>query len=103
MNITSENILLIGSILLLISILVAKTTNRLGVPTLIFFLLVGILAGSEGIGGIRFDNPYVTQFVGITALNFILFSGGLDTNFQNIKPILWQGVFLSTVGILLTA
>jgi cell volume regulation protein A len=103
MNITSENILLIGSILLLISILVGKTTNRLGVPTLIFFLLVGILAGSEGIGGIRFDNPYVTQFVGITALNFILFSGGLDTNFQNIKPILWQGVFLSTVGILLTA
>jgi cell volume regulation protein A len=102
MSITSENILLIGSILLLISILVGKTTNRLGVPTLIFFLLVGIMAGSEGIGGIRFDNPYVAQFVGITALNFILFSGGLDTNFQNIKPILWQGVFLSTLGILLT-
>lgn len=103
MSITSENILLIGSILLLISILIGKTTNRLGVPTLIFFLLVGIMAGSEGIGGIHFDNPYVAQFVGITALNFILFSGGLDTNFQNIKPILWQGVFLSTLGILLTA
>ncbi len=103
MSITSDNILLIGSVLLLISILVGKTTNRFGVPTLIFFLLVGILAGSEGIGGIAFDNPTTAQFIGITALNFILFSGGLDTNFQTIKPVLWHGIALSTVGILLTA
>ena len=103
MSITSDNILLIGSVLLLISILVGKTTNRFGVPTLIFFLLVGILAGSEGIGGIAFDSPTTAQFIGITALNFILFSGGLDTNFQTIKPVLWHGVALSTIGILLTA
>ena len=97
------NILLIGSVLLLISVIAGKTTNRLGVPTLIFFLIVGILAGSEGIGGIYFDNAAVTQFIGTVALNFILFSGGLDTNWQSIKPVLWRGVALSTLGVLLTA
>ena len=56
MGIGVDNILLIGSILLLISIIAGKTTSRLGVPTLIFFLIVGILAGSEGIGGIHFEN-----------------------------------------------
>jgi cell volume regulation protein A len=103
MFIESGNLLLVGSILLLISIIAGKTTSRLGVPTLIFFLIVGILAGSEGIGGIHFDNTSVAQFIGITALNFILFSGGLDTNWQSIKPILWRGVALSTLGVFITA
>src|SRR4030095_14714383 len=103
MSITSDNILLIGSLLLLISVLVGKTTIKSGVPVLLFFLLVGILAGSEGIGGIQFDSPITTQCIGITALNFILFSGGLDTSFQTIRPILWRGIALSTIGVLLTA
>jgi potassium/hydrogen antiporter len=103
MFIESGNLLLVGSILLLISIIAGKTTSRLGVPTLIFFLIVGILAGSEGIGGIYFANTSIAQFVGVTALNFILFSGGLDTNWQSIKPILWRGVALSTIGVFLTA
>src|SRR5215203_972915 len=103
MNIEAGNLLLVGSVLLLISIIAGKTTSRLGVPTLIFFLIVGILAGSEGIGGIHFDNTSIAQFIGITALNFILFSGGLDTNWQSIKPILWRGVALSTLGVFLTA
>ena len=103
MIIDAENILLIGSILLLVSVVAGKTTNRLGVPTLIFFLIVGVLAGSEGIGGIHFDNAALTQFIGIVALNFILFSGGLDTNWQSIKPVLWRGVALSTLGVFLTA
>src|SRR5688500_738052 len=103
MNIEAGILLLVGSILLLISIIAGKTTSRLGVPTLIFFLIVGILAGSEGIGGIHFDNTSIAQFVGITALNFILFSGGLDTNWKSIKPILWRGVALSTLGVFLTA
>ena len=97
------NILLIASILLLISIIAGKTTSRLGVPTLLFFLVVGILAGSEGIGGIHFDNASYAQFIGIVALNFILFSGGMDTNWQSIRPILWRGVTLSTLGVILTA
>src|SRR6478735_991000 len=103
MNITSDNILLIGSVLLLISILAGKTSSRFGVPTLIFFIIVGVLAGSEGIGGIAFDNPQVTQFIGIVALNFILFSGGLDTDWNHVKPVLWRGISLSTIGVFVTA
>jgi cell volume regulation protein A len=103
MTLSTENILLIGSILLFISLLAGKTSNRFGVPVLIFFLAIGMIAGSEGIGGIYFDNPKTAQFIGIVALNFILFSGGLDTGWQSVKPVLWQGLSLSTIGVLLTA
>lgn len=103
MNLTIENILLIGSILLLISILAGKTSYKFGVPTLLLFLAIGMLAGSDGIGGIRFDDPKLAQFIGIVSLNFILFSGGLDTNWTTVKPILWEGIALSTLGVLLTA
>ena len=103
MFIEAGNILLIGSILLLISVIAGKTTNRLGVPTLIFFLIVGVLAGSEGIGGIHFENTALAQFIGITALCFILYSGGLDTNWESIKPVLWRGIALSTIGVFITA
>ena len=80
MNITIENILMLGSLLLLISIILGKTSSRFGVPALLLFLAIGMFAGSEGIGGIYFDNPKAAQFIGIVALNFILFSGGLETN-----------------------
>ncbi|MEP3836453.1 MAG: potassium/proton antiporter [Algibacter sp.] len=103
MNLTIENILLVGSLLLLVSILAGKTTYKFGVPTLLLFLVIGMLAGSDGIGGIRFDNPKLAQFIGIVSLNFILFSGGLDTNWKDVKPILKEGVVLSTLGVLLTA
>lgn len=103
MVIDAGNILLIGSVLLLISIVAGKTIKRLGVPTLLFFLAVGMLAGSEGLGGIQFDNAGQAQFIGIVALNFILFSGGLDTDWNSIKPVLWKGVALSTIGVFLTA
>ena len=103
MSISTENILLVGSILLFISLFAGKTTSRFGVPVLILFLAIGMLAGSEGIGGINFDNPKTAQFIGIIALNFILFSGGMDTDWQSVKPVLWKGVSLSTLGVLLTA
>ena len=103
MVLTSENILLVGSILLFISIIVGKTSYKFGVPTLILFLAIGMLAGSDGIGGIRFDNPKNAQLIGVVALNFILFSGGLDTNFKSIKLIFREGLVLSTIGVLLTA
>jgi cell volume regulation protein A len=103
MHINVDNILLVGSLLLLISILVGKTSSRFGVPTLIFFLIVGVMAGSEGIGGINFDDPGMAQFIGVTALNFILFSGGLDTNWEETKPVLWKGITLSTIGVFVTA
>ena len=103
MNLTTENILLIGSLLLFISIVAGKTSYRFGIPTLILFLAIGMLAGSEGILGINFDDPKLAQFIGIVSLNFILFSGGLDTSWSSIKPVLWQGISLSTLGVLLTA
>lgn len=103
MNLTIENILLVGSILLFISIIVGKTSYKFGVPTLILFLAIGMLAGSDGIGGIQFDDPKLAQFIGIVSLNFILFSGGLDTNWNAVKPILKEGLVLSTLGVLLTA
>lgn len=103
MELSIENILLIGSALLIISILAGKSSYKFGVPTLVFFVLVGVLAGSEGIGGIDFDNPRIAQFVGVVALNFILFSGGLDTHWPTVRPVLWKGAGLSSAGVLLTA
>jgi cell volume regulation protein A len=103
MNLTIENILLVGSLLLFVSIIVGKTSYKFGVPTLLLFLAIGMLAGSDGIGGIQFNNPQIAQFIGIVSLNFILFSGGLDTNWTSVKPILREGLVLSTLGVLLTA
>jgi cell volume regulation protein A len=103
MNINIENILLIGSILLMISLLAGKTSNRFGVPVIILFVAVGMLAGSEGIGKINFSDPGIARFIGFIALNFILFSGGLETRQEMIKPVLWQGLTLSTFGVFITA
>jgi potassium/hydrogen antiporter len=99
---TAENILLIGSILLFVSIVVGKTGYRFGVPALLLFLLVGMFFGSDGLG-LQFHNAKVAQFIGMVALSVILFSGGMDTKFKEIRPILSPGIVLSTVGVLLTA
>ncbi len=103
MQFSSENIILAGSILLIASLLASKTSFKLGIPTLILFLGIGMLAGSEGIGGIYFDNPHLTQLLGVIALNLILFSGGMDTKMESVKPVISRGVSLSTIGVLLTA
>ncbi|MGB8490926.1 MAG: potassium/proton antiporter [Bacteroidales bacterium] len=103
MNLTLENILLIGSLLLGVSIVAGKTSYRFGVPVIILFVVIGMLAGSEGLGKIYFNNPAVARFVGIIALNLILFSGGLETRWEVIRPVLWHGVALSTAGVFLTA
>ena len=100
---STDNIILISSILLIASMVASKTSFKLGIPVLIFFLGIGILAGSEGIGGIEFDDPKIAQLLGIVALNFILFSGGMETKWESIKPILRRGIALSTLGVLLTA
>lgn len=103
MNLTIENILLVGSLLLFVSIIVGKTSFRFGVPVLLLFLTIGMLVGSDGIGNIYFDDPKLAQFIGVVSLNFILFSGGLDTNWSAVKPILKEGIVLSTLGVLITA
>lgn len=100
---TVDNILLLSSLLLILSIVASKTSYRLGVPALLTFLVLGMLAGSEGPGQIQFNDPQLAQFIGMIALNFILFSGGLDTKWESIKPVVREGFTLSTMGVLLTA
>ena len=99
---TAENILLVGSILLFVSIVVGKTGYRFGVPALLLFLVVGMAFGSDGLG-FQFHSAKTAQFIGMVALSIILFSGGMDTKFTEIRPVLTPGIVLSTVGVLLTA
>jgi cell volume regulation protein A len=98
-----ELIFIVFSTLVILSILTIKLSNRFGIPSLVLFLAIGMLAGSEGLGGIYFDNPPLVQSLGILALVLILFAGGLDTEWEEVRPILWQGLSLSTIGVLLTA
>lgn len=91
-----------GAVLLIISVLASKATGRLGVPALLVFLAIGILAGSEGVGGIYFDNAFYAQTLGVIALIYILFSGGLDTDLSTIRGVARSGVSLATLGVFLT-
>lgn len=101
MTFTSENILLIGSVLVFVSILFTRSSFRFGIPVLLLFLGVGMLFGSDGLG-VQFNSASDAQFIGMIALCLILFSGGMGTRFQEIKPVLFPGISLSTVGVLLT-
>jgi cell volume regulation protein A len=103
MTLTIENIMFIGALLLFLSIIVARNSSRIGLPMLIFFLGVGMLAGSEGIGGIQFNDPIAARFIGIISLCIILFSSGLDTDWNRVSPIVGRGLILSTLGVILTA
>lgn len=102
MNISTELILLVGSALFFISMLVGQAGNRFGVPVLLLFLLVGMVFGSDGFG-LEFENIQMAQTIGSVCLAIILFSGGLDTRFSEIKPVIGPGVVLATLGVLLTA
>ncbi len=102
MNFSVELFLLIVSALFFVSILASKAGSKLGVPVLLLFLGVGMLFGSDGLG-IKFSNFQMAQAVSTIALCIILFSGGLDTKLESIKPVIVPGVLLATVGVLLTA
>jgi cell volume regulation protein A len=98
-----EIILITTAVLLLLSILASKAAVRLGIPALLLFLCLGMLAGSEGIGGIEFDYPRLAQSFGIVALVFILFSAALDTKWDQIRPVLGSGVSLATLGVVISS
>lgn len=91
------------AILLLASVAASKASARFGIPALLVFLLVGMLAGSDGPGGIEFDYPQAAQSIGIVALALILFAGGLDTQWPDIRPVLRESLLLSTAGVAITA
>lgn len=103
MILSFENTLIILSLLILVSVVISKISDRFGVPVLLLFLGIGMLAGSEGIGGIYFDDPLITQYIGISALTVILFSGGLDTPWRSVREVYKEGISLATVGVVLTA
>ncbi len=102
MDLNFDFFILIASVLLFFSLIAGKTGYKYGVPTLLLFLFIGIISGSGGFG-IEFSSPSITQYIGVLALNIILFSGGMDTRISEIKPIYREGIVLATVGVLLTA
>jgi len=97
-----QTVLLFMAVLIFISILVGRIGNKLGIPALLLFLGVGMVFGSDGFG-IKFDNMDMAEAIGTVALCIILFSGGMNTKFKDIKPIIGQGITLATIGVLLTA
>lgn len=98
-----ESLFIIFSVLIILSILTIKLSARFGIPSLTLFLVIGMLAGSDGPGGLYFDNPQLVQTLGVVALVLILFSGGLDTEWTGVRAVLWNGLALSTIGVVLTA
>ena len=99
-SITAENILFFGSIIIFLSVFAGKAGYKFGVPVLLLFLGVGMLFGYLGV---EFNNAAAAQFVGIIALSIILFSGGMDTRLEDIRPVWKEGVLLATFGVLFTA
>ena len=97
----SENILLVGAMLLFAAVFAGKAAYRLGAPALLLFLGVGMLFGYNDF--IMFDSAGVAQFVGMIAMCIILFTGGMDTKFSEIKPVLAPGIVMATMGVMLTA
>jgi cell volume regulation protein A len=97
----AEGIFLIASVIMFFSIFAGKAGYRFGLPSLLIFLGVGMLFGSDGLG-IEFSSPVIAQFIGMLALTIILFSGGMDTKFSDVRPVFMQGIALATVGVLIT-
>ena len=101
MTFTPENIFFMGAVLIFVSIIISKWGYRFGVPTLLLFLFTGMLFGSDGLG-LQFHSHEDAQLIGMLSLSVILFSGGMETKLHDIKPIIAQGLMLSTVGVMLT-
>lgn len=98
---SSENLLLPVSLLVIAAVLITKVGTRFGVPTLLLFLLLGMAAGADGIG-LTFDNYELAESIGHFAMVVILFTAGLETSLQETKPIFRQGALLSSLGVFFT-
>lgn len=97
----TDNFLVVVALLLFIAVLAGKAAYRLGAPALLLFLGVGILFGYNDF--INFNSSQFAEFVGMIALCIILYSGGMDTNFKEIRPVMAPGVAMATLGVILTA
>lgn len=97
-----NEILLIAAIILLSAVVFNKIGGKFGLPSLIVFILLGIMAGSDGLGGIWFEDYTLSQFIGIVAISYILFMGGLSVDIDELKPVFAEGAVLATFGVLIT-
>jgi potassium/hydrogen antiporter len=98
-----DQVIFFGSLLILVAIISRKFSTFFGIPVLVLFLLVGMLAGSEGIGGIEFENYSLAHAAGTLALVVILFDGGLRTRMSQIRLSWKPALTLATLGVLITA
>lgn len=103
MSLSPEVALLVLGILLLATVFAGSLSSRFGLPALIGFLCLGMLAGVDGPGGIAFDDYLLTQGVGIACLIFILFSGGIDTDWRDVRRVATPALVLATGGVLISA
>lgn len=100
-NLLSEHLLLLASILVFMAILVTKVGSRLGTPALLLFLLLGMAVGQDGLG-VKFEDYELAESIGHFAMTIILFSAGFETSLAETRPVFKQGILLSTLGLVLT-
>lgn len=98
-----DHIFVAAATILILSVWASKASEKYGIPALLFFLVVGMLAGSEGPGGIEFDDPWLAQALGVTALAYILFAGGMDTKWSEVRGIAPRALVLSSAGVVVTS
>ena len=101
-NLLSDNLLLLASILVFFAILITKIGARFGAPSLLLFLLLGMIVGADGVG-LKFEDYHIAESIGHFAMTIILFTGGLETSMSETKPVMKQGALLSTLGVFMTS
>ncbi|WP_246861302.1 potassium/proton antiporter [Bacillus sp. REN3] len=100
---TTNSFILLAAILFIAGVLTTRFSSRLGVPSLILFILVGMVMGSDILGFIYFDNAALAQLIGVVALVIILFEGGLQTDWKDVRPVMVPSLSLATAGVLITS
>ncbi|RYU08799.1 potassium/proton antiporter [Nocardioides iriomotensis] len=93
-----DSVLLVGAVVMLVAILAVRVSVRAGLPSLLIYLLMGVVLGESGLG-IRFDDANVAHALGFAALVLILAEGGLTTHWPDIRPAMRMGVALATLGV----
>ena len=101
-NLLSDNLLLLASVLVFFAILITKIGARFGAPSLLLFLLLGMIVGADGVG-LKFEDYHIAESIGHFAMTIILFTGGLETSMIETKPVMKQGALLSTLGVFMTS